>query len=112
MDAATTFPLRARASRRWRMRAAVVAGVLAIGVDPAAAYPTLEVACGDVAGLRAAIEIANGRAGDDTISLAPSCTYTIADEYVKHEALPAFTKKSIILEGNGATIRRADGDIY
>lgn len=69
------------------------------------------IACGDIAGLRTAIEAANATPGDHTINLAQGCTYTIADEYSDEEALPAVQKKSIIIEGNGATIRRADGEL-
>ena len=69
------------------------------------------IACGDITALRTAIETANTTPGDHTITLSQGCTYTIADEYSDQEALPAFQKKSIIIEGNGATIRRAEGEL-
>jgi len=67
------------------------------------------IACGDVAGLIAAITSANASAGPTTIRLAEDCTYDLtAPIGATGDGLPPVTS-AIIVEGHGAAIRRDPG---
>ncbi|MFI1769918.1 hypothetical protein ACH41H_49300 [Streptomyces sp. NPDC020800] len=67
---------------------------------PASAAP-LPVACSETA-LQNAINTANSTPGDDTLNLAPRCTYRLTTE------LPAITSP-ITINGNSDTITRVSG---
>ena len=70
---------------------------------------TFDIANGDVAGLIAAINAANGNGVPDTIDLAPGGTYTLSiidnDDFGDANGLPTITSE-ITINGNGATIER------
>jgi len=74
---------------------------------------TINVPCGDVAALIAAINTANGDGAADTINLADSCIYTLtaADNGSGGDAngLPIITTE-ITLDGNGSTIQRSSAE--
>jgi predicted outer membrane repeat protein len=95
-----------------RARSALLASAclafLALGLLPRAVLAaTINVACGDVAGLKAAITSA---APGDTISLAANCTYTLTavdnTDVFGPNGLPAISTQ-LTIEGNGATITRS-----
>src|SRR4051794_31868917 len=65
------------------------------------------VACGDVAGLRAAIVAANTRPSA-VINLAPGCRYSIGTADDDETALPVVSS-SIVVNGHGAQIVRSAG---
>jgi hypothetical protein len=96
-----------------RLTLLVLAGLitLALGLAPKSTLAvTANVACGDVPGLKAAI---NGAAAGDTISLAAGCTYTLTtvdntDAAFGDNGLPLINKE-LTIEGNDATIIRATG---
>jgi hypothetical protein len=87
--------------------ACVAAAALSLASIRPAAAATVTVACGDVAGLKAAITAA---APGDTISLAAGCSYPLvaADNASGSGAngLPVINK-ALTIEGNNATISRA-----
>jgi hypothetical protein len=64
------------------------------------------IADGDVAGLIAAIDTANGNGQADTINLAPGGTYTLTVINNTDNGLPIITSQ-ITINGNGATIQRS-----
>jgi hypothetical protein len=107
------WPYRGADLRMRRARSALLlfASVTAVvlGLVPAPALAaTINVACGDVPGLVAAI---TGAAPGDTISLAAGCTYTLtaADNPglgSGSNGLPVITK-TLTIEGNNATITRS-----
>jgi hypothetical protein len=79
----------------------------AFAVQPVGAA-TFDIADGDVAGLIAAINTANGNGQADTINLANGGTYTLTTEDNDTNGpngLPLITSQ-ITINGNGATIRR------
>ncbi len=76
---------------------------------------TYTVANGDIAGFRAAVIAANANPGTDIISLATNGDYPFSDYYptanpLDRTALPRITS-SIVIEGNGSVLRRADSII-
>src|SRR5688572_30954558 len=78
----------------------------------AQAQTTINVTC-DTASLITAVNTANGTPEADTLNLAANCNYNFAsaadlDGTVGDSALPRVTTP-IIINGNGATIARADG---
>jgi hypothetical protein len=90
---------------------------LGLGAPRAPEAAVFNVAAGDVAGLIAAINSANGDALPDTIALAPSvyslgtAAETVVDDEgkVSHvDGLPRISSP-ITIQGNGATIQRAAG---
>jgi hypothetical protein len=89
---------------------ALLAG-LALAVAPVAQAATFDIADGDVAGLIAAINTANGNGQPDTINLAAGGTYTLTTEDNDEplgdgpNGLPPVTSQ-ITINGNGATIQR------
>lgn len=86
--------------------------ILMFSLWPApAAAAAFNIADGDVAGLIAAINVANGNGQANTIELAPGGTYTLTAVDNTHfstgpSGLPWVTGR-IILNGNGATIERS-----
>src|SRR5262245_57943528 len=76
----------------------------------AASAATINVPAGDVGALVAAINTANGAAGDDVIVLAAGSTYslTAADNSPNYgpNGLPVVTS-TITIQGNGAIIERS-----
>jgi len=70
-----------------------------------AAPPSVVVACGDTAGLVAAINGAN-QGGPSTIVLSSSCTYTLSGPAESDNGLPIVTS-SMTLNGSGSTITRS-----
>jgi hypothetical protein len=103
-------------SDRWQLRAGkwqaiVIVALLAIalGLAPApASAATINVPCGDVPGLKAAITSASA---NDTILLAAGCTYTLTtvdnnDQGFGANGLPLI-QKALNIGGNNATITRS-----
>lgn len=87
-------------------------GFVAIAYSSVLSGATFNVANGDVPGLRNAILSANAMAGPDTIILAPGGDYPLDSFYLSSSpgdrtGLPWITSE-IVIEGQGATIRRAD----
>jgi hypothetical protein len=91
----------------------VAAIVVSVAAPRTAAAATISVACGDVAGLKAAI---NAAAPGDTISLAGGgCNYAIAaadnSSASGANGLPLINK-ALTIEGNKATISRASASQF
>jgi hypothetical protein len=91
----------------------LVAGLVALGiVVPAESASALagDVACGDNAGLVNAINMGNGQEGGEAdVSLATGCTYTLTSAAAGTDAFAAINdtnNANLVIEGNGATIRR------
>lgn len=92
--------------RRW-----VLTICLAALVPVAARAATFNIPNGDVAGLIAALNTANGNGEADTINLAASGTYTLmavdnTSAYRGPNGLPAIASQ-ITINGNGASIQRS-----
>ena len=87
----------------WFVAAAVMLGMLPSRVVNAAEF---DVDAGDVAGLIAAINTANGNGEADTINLAAGGTYTLTVADNGDNGLPVITSE-ITINGNGATIARS-----
>lgn len=94
--------------------------VLAAGwllATPASQAATFTIPCGDVAALITAIDTANSNNQPDTIDLATGCTYTLTAVHNTTDGpngLPTVvfdssSVNSLTINGNGATIERADG---
>ncbi|MCX4693483.1 hypothetical protein [Streptomyces sp. NBC_01408] len=89
--------------------AAVAASVgLCVVAAPAMAQPSdATIACGDVAGLIAAIGVANTNAEGGTITLAENCAYRFEDDHLDSgNALPAITGH-VTLAGKNSTLIRS-----
>ena len=107
--------LRKRILRGMIGASALASGLIAVtaaatAADAAPALGTVNIACGDVAGLKAAIIAAN-LGGPSTIVLASNCTYTLtaADNTSLSEGangLP-IVRKTVTLIGSNATIQRS-----
>jgi autotransporter family porin len=87
----------------------VLAAILPLA--PAAQAATFSIACGDIAGLIAAITIANTNSQPDTIELAAGCTYQVSVPDNGVNAFPqilldASAANTLTINGNGATIER------
>jgi hypothetical protein len=82
--------------------------------SPAYAHqPAINVACGDIPGLRAAIAAANDAAqhpGDDTIALGQSCTYDVTDEHAAETSEAGHMHHQD--PGNGSNIERTVTDRF
>lgn len=97
----------------------LLVALLAAATIPAASparAATFTIACGDIAGLTAAINAANANGAPDTIDLAPGCTYTLTavdNTTGGPNGLPVVTldggdaANSLTIDGNGATIERS-----
>src|SRR5262249_23304309 len=101
--------------RRSRLYSIVMAALAILAVSLVqVARADISVACGDSAGLSAAINSANS-AGGPVITLAAGCTYplTAAANSGANGAngLPVITS-SITINGNGSTIARASADAF
>ncbi|MCH8061585.1 MAG: hypothetical protein IH861_03680 [Chloroflexi bacterium] len=84
--------------------------VIRVGTTPIAEAATFNIPDGDVAGLIAAINSANGNGQADVINLAAGGTYTlmVIDNVTEgNNGLPSFTSE-ITINGNGATILRSN----
>jgi autotransporter family porin len=110
MDTKVWSRLGARSTTRSaRWASLVFVGVLALALVPRSALAaTINVACGDVPGLKAAI---TSSSPGDTISLAAGCTYTLTtvdnvDGAFGPNGLPLINKV-LTIEGNGSTIANA-----
>ena len=102
----STWTKRTTPFLRW-----VVTICLAALVPVAAQAATFNIPNGDVAGLIAALNTANGNGEADTINLASSGTYILTavnntSSYRGPNGLPAITSQ-ITINGNGATIQRS-----
>ena len=89
--------------------AALLAGLLMGVAAPPARAATFDVPDGDVAGLIAAINAANGNGQPDTINLAANGTYVVTTgpyAAAGPNGLPSITSQ-ITVNGNGATIERS-----
>jgi len=92
-----------------------LAAVASLILAPQASAATFNIADGDVAALKNAINTANGNGQDDTIELATNGTYvlTIADNYFyDYNGLPRVTAdggKKLTIHGNGAAVQRSAG---
>jgi predicted outer membrane repeat protein len=107
MDTKVWSRLGARSTTRSaRWASLVFVGVLALALVPRSAQAaTINVACGDIPGLKAAITSASP---GDTVSLAPACTYTLtavdnSDGSFGPNGLPLINKL-LTIEGNGSII--------
>jgi predicted outer membrane repeat protein len=107
MDTKVWSRLGARSTTRpARWAALVFVGVLALALAPRSAQAaTINVACGDVLGLKVAITSASP---GDTVSLAPACTYTLSavdnsDGSFGPNGLPLINKL-LTIEGNGSIL--------
>src|ERR1700730_1206731 len=110
MDTKVWSRLGARSTTRSaRWASLVFVGVLALALVPRSALAlTINVACGDVAGLKAAI---TSSSPGDTVSLAAGCTYTLTtvdnvDGSFGPNGLPLINKV-LTIEGNGSIIANA-----
>jgi predicted outer membrane repeat protein len=95
-------------SARWA--SLVFVGVLTLALAPRSALAaTINVACGDIPGLKAAI---TSSSPGDTVSLAAGCTYTLTTvdnidgSLFSPNGLPQINKL-LTIEGNGSTITNA-----
>jgi autotransporter family porin len=94
---------------RWQAIVVVALLAIALGLAPGpASAATINVACGDVPGLKAAITSASP---NDTILLAAGCTYTLTavdnnDQGFGANGLPLI-QMSLNIGGNNATITRS-----
>ncbi|MGW7102122.1 hypothetical protein [Streptomyces sp. NPDC054838] len=88
---------------------AVVASLgLGIAAVPAVAQPlTLNVRCGDVTGLIAAVTQANSNPDGATIALAPRCVYRFTAAATGVDALPPITSRVTIKGKDSSLIRSA-----
>ena len=110
MDTKVWLRLGARSTTRSAWWASLVfVGVLALALVPRSALAaTINVACGDIPGLKAAITSASP---GDTGSLAAGCTYTLTtvdnvDGSFGPNGLPLINKV-LTIEGNGSIIANA-----
>ena len=95
------------------MRAALVAGVLAVTFPAGAQAESFPAGCsgatGDAASLAAAITAANANGpGPDSVQLGQGCAYVLTEpdnNWYGPNALPAIAS-DVTIEGNGATIAR------
>ncbi len=101
--------LGARSTARWASLMFVGVLSLALALTPRSALAaTINVACGDIPGLKAAI---TSSSPGDTVSLAAGCTYTLttvdnSDGSFGPNGLPLINKV-LTIEGNGSTIANA-----
>ncbi len=104
--------MRTRAVRAISGATAIASGLLAgmAAIAAAQAAPSVTIACGDVAGLKAAITAAN-LGGPSMINLAPNCTYTLTTVdntplLQGSNGLPVI-RRSMTLTGSNTTIERS-----
>lgn len=82
----------------------LIFGVTWIALTPVAAA-SFDIACGDAAGLQAAVTTANSNGQADTINLAGGCTYTLTASLV----FSADGGNAVTLNGGGSTIAGGSG---
>ncbi|TVR70010.1 MAG: hypothetical protein EA415_13535, partial [Sphaerobacteraceae bacterium] len=110
----TVFPVTPpRAARFMLAGLAVLLALTVLVVHHTRAQTTITIDDGDVQALITAIEDANSSSGSATVELASSGDYELTAEYTGDSSsgngLPAITSQ-IIIQGNGATIRRVSDD--
>src|SRR4051794_28384676 len=102
-------PLLARPRRIMLAMALMLAALLPLA--PAAQAAPFTIACGDIAGLIAAINTANTNNQPDTIELSAGCLYQVSASNDGFNAFPqigldGIEANTLTINGNGATIER------